>query len=239
MRAARRRPRTRRAGPSHAGAIAIARSGPRGSPSTASPAIARTPATIRRAASIVGLRQPAVAVDAEVVHDRPRRRHRQARPRALHARATRRSRRASRRTRTSGSARSSFVRCRITDAPFGAYPSLWRSAEIVVTPSTRKSHGGTSSPFSSMNGSTKPPMHASTCIDAPTDAASARELRDRVDHALRVLRRGADDEHGVVVDARGHRVDVGAPVGVARHLVHAHAEVVRGLVERRVRARRR
>ena len=61
----------------------------------------------------------------------------------------------------------------MTDTPFGAYPSLWMSALIVVTPSTRKSHGGTSRPISSANGSTKPPMQASTWQLAPTVPASA------------------------------------------------------------------
>ena len=36
------------------------------------------------------------------------------------------------------------------------------SAEIVVTPSTRKSHGDTSRPSRSAKGRTKPPMQAST-----------------------------------------------------------------------------
>ena len=47
------------------------------------------------------------------------------------------------------------------------------SAEIECTPSTRKSHGGTSRPSSSANGSTNPPMHASTWQLASTVAASA------------------------------------------------------------------
>ena len=79
-------------------------------------------------------------------------------------------------------------------------------------------------------------MHASTCIDAPTARRELGELGDRVDHALRVLRRGSDDERRVVVDERGHRVDVGAEVGAHRNLVHPDAEVVRALVERGVRA---
>ena len=71
------------------------------------------------------------------------------------------------------------------------------SAEIVVTPSTRKSHGATGSPSISMNGSTKPPMQASVWKLAPAVRGERRELGDGVDHALRVLRCRADDEHGV------------------------------------------
>ena len=81
------------------------------------------------------------------------------------------------------------------------------------------------------------PAHARVDVHRRADRGrELGELGDRVDDALRVLRRGADDEHGVVVDARGHRVDVGAEVGAHRHLVHPDAEVVRGLVERGVRA---
>src|SRR5689334_15246060 len=60
-----------------------------------------------------------------------------------------------------------------TDAPLGAYPYLWTSALISVTPSTRKSQGGTSRPSASMKGSTNPPMHASTWQPMPRSAASA------------------------------------------------------------------
>src|SRR6476660_4505820 len=62
--------------------------------------------------------------------------------------------------------RSAFEACTITDEPFGAYPSLCTSIDIDITPGTRKSQGGTVSPFSSMNGRMNPPMHASTCIHA-------------------------------------------------------------------------
>ena len=70
-------------------------------------------------------------------------------------------------------------------------------------------------PSRSSIGSVMPPMHASTWQLMPRSAAIAAIVFDRVDHSLRVLRRGADDEHGVVVDRVGHRIGVGAIV-VAR-----------------------
>jgi hypothetical protein len=75
------------------------------------------------------------------------------------------------------------------------------SAEMECTPSTRKSHGGTSRPSISANGSTKPPMHASTWQLAPTAGRQFGDLRDRVDHTLRVLRGRPDHEHGAVIDS--------------------------------------
>ena len=81
-------------------------------------------------------------------------------------------------------------------------------------------------------------MQASTCIDAPTLVGELGQLRDRIDDTLRVLRCRADDEHGVVGDVRGHRIDVREPLVVDVDLVRVDAEVVRGLVERRMRARR-
>jgi hypothetical protein len=43
-------------------------------------------------------------------------------------------------------------------------------------------------------------MQASTWQFAPTLAGELGDLGDRIDHALRVLRRRADHEHGVRVD---------------------------------------
>ena len=221
-------------------AVATARICASGSPSTSRPGDRADAVDAScRVASIVTCRQAAVAVDAEVVHHGPRGRHRQARPRALHARR-----------------RVEPAEPVVEDERLVAPQLLRRGARAPTRPSARNRACGcrprsssrrrrgsptaaTTSPFSSMNGSTKPPMQASTCIDAPTDAASSASSRDRVDDALRVLRSRADDQHGVVADAVGHRVDVGAPVRVDVDLVRGHAEVVRGLVERRVRARRR
>ena len=56
-----------------------------------------------------------------------------------------------------------------TDMPFGAYANLWRSALMLVTPSTRKSQGSRPS----QNGSTHPPMHASTWQSMPRSSAAA------------------------------------------------------------------
>ena len=46
---------------------------------------------------------------------------------------------------------------RITDDPLGANPYLWVSAEILVTPGTRKSKGSKANPASFINGIRKPP----------------------------------------------------------------------------------
>ena len=81
-------------------------------------------------------------------------------------------------------------------------------------------------------------MHASVWKLAPDLGGQRRQLGDRIDHALRVLRRAADDQHRVRSDERRHGVDVGAPVVAHRHLVQPDAEVVGRLVERRVGAGR-
>ncbi len=44
---------------------------------------------------------------------------------------------------------------------------------MLVTPGTRKSHGGTSCPRRSAHGSTQPPMHASTWNRRPRRSVSA------------------------------------------------------------------
>ena len=81
-------------------------------------------------------------------------------------------------------------------------------------------------------------MHASTWHRMPRAAAECRELGDRVDDAVRVRRRARDHQHGPVaglVERGLGRGDVGREVGADRHQHRLHAEVVRGLVERRVR----
>ena len=60
-----------------------------------------------------------------------------------------------------------------SDAPLKHHPYLWMSADNEVTPSTRKSHGGSGSPSRSRNGSSQPPRQASTWHSAPRSPASA------------------------------------------------------------------
>jgi hypothetical protein len=79
------------------------------------------------------------------------------------------------------------------------------------------------------------PAHAG--VDVAVGADARRQLgdrRDRVDHTLRVLGCRPDDEHRLVVDGIGHRVDVGGVVVAYRHLDDRHVEHVRRLVERGV-----
>ncbi len=109
-----------------------------------------------------------------------------------------------------------------------------------MTPSTAKVHGGTARPSRAAYGSTQPPMHASTWQRMPRAAAMRRELGDRVDDAVRVGRRARDHQDRPVarlVDRRLGGGHVGGEVGADRHEHRLHAEVVRGLVERRVRGR--
>ena len=68
-------------------------------------------------------------------------------------------------------------------------------------------------------------MQASTWQLMPRSAAGG-DVGDRVDDALRVLRRRADDQHGVVVDRRGHGVDVGPPIVSHGDAAVLEAEVV-------------
>ena len=109
------------------------------------------------------------------------------------------------------------------------------SAEIVVTPSTRKSHGFTSRP-EHLDERQHEPAHAGVDVAVRADRRRQRgDRRDVVLHALRVLRGRPDDQHGVLVAQRGHRLDVGGPVVLDRRLVEFQPEVVRRLVERSVR----
>ena len=65
-----------------------------------------------------------------------------------------------------------------------------------------------------------------------------RDLADRIDHALRVRRRRAHEQDGVVRDRGLHRARVGAKRGVGRRVDGLHAEVVRGLLKCGVHAER-
>ena len=112
------------------------------------------------------------------------------------------------------------------------------SAEIVVTPSTRKSHGGSVDAVH-LHERQYEAAHARIDVHRRADGSGeCGQLGDRIDHTLRILRRRTDDEHRVLVHERRHRVDVGLPVGVDGHLARGDIEVVRGLVERRVRTGR-
>ncbi len=77
-------------------------------------------------------------------------------------------------------------------------------------------------------------MHASTWQLMSRSAREGRDRLDRIDDALRVLRSGADHQHGAIGDRAGHRVDVGAVAVSDGHPHGLHAEVVRGLLERSV-----
>ena len=74
-------------------------------------------------------------------------------------------------------------------------------------------------------------MQASTWQRTPARGGRRGDLGHRVHHPVGVRRCAGDDQHGVVVDRRGHRVGVGAEVGADRHQDGLDAEVVRGLVE--------
>src|SRR6476661_933478 len=74
--------------------------------------------------------------------------------------------------------RSAMSRNASTDDPLNPYPYLWVSAEIDVTPGTRKSKSGMSYPSSRPKGRMKPPRHPSTC--RPTPRSSARSESDSI-----------------------------------------------------------
>jgi hypothetical protein len=59
-------------------------------------------------------------------------------------------------------------------------------------------------------------MHASTWQRIPLRRQGCQRA-DRVDDAMRVRRRGADDQHGRLVDGGGGRGDVGAEVSADGH----------------------
>src|SRR3954452_122955 len=59
--------------------------------------------------------------------------------------------------------RSALSRNASTDVPLNAYPYLCVSAEMLVTPGTRKSRLGMSQPSSWPNGRIQPPRQPSTC----------------------------------------------------------------------------
>src|SRR5512140_2098569 len=117
---------------------------------------------------------------------------------------------------------SSSDRQRSSDAPLPAYAYLCRSALIDVTP-----------------GPLEPRQDEATDtgIDVQRQAVLHREraeLGDRIDHAMRILRRRGDEADRAPADRLGHRANVGAHLGVDLALHELHAEVVRRLVERRV-----
>ena len=105
---------------------------------------------------------------------------------------------------------SSIERHSSVDAPLPAYAYLWRSALIDVTPGTRKSHFGIGRPSFSSHGSTNPPTHASTWSGSLFSMRELAELRDRIDHAVRILRRRRDDADRAPADRLCHLADVGA-----------------------------
>src|ERR1019366_9244422 len=59
----------------------------------------------------------------------------------------------------------------MTDTPVDAYPYLWTSADMDVTPGSRKSNGSAKRPSCVRNGRRKPPMHASTWQRMPRSRA--------------------------------------------------------------------
>ena len=74
-------------------------------------------------------------------------------------------------------------------------------------------------------------------VDVTPDAACGgrgSDLGDRVHDPVGVRRRAGDHQHGVVIDRRSHGSGIGPVVGPDRHEDRLDAEVVRGLVERRM-----
>ena len=70
----------------------------------------------------------------------------------------------------------------------------------------------------------------------PDSSGEGSNLRNGVDHALRILRRRADDEDGAVIDLFIHRVKIGFPIRSDRGFVQPDAEEMGGLVEGRMGA---
>ena len=103
-----------------------------------------------------------------------------------------------------------------------------------MTPSTRRSHGGTDSPRRSQNGSSQPPRQASTWQRTPGALGHRGDLGDVVDDAVRVARGRADDEGGVLRDVLGHLLAVETEVVGDRDPVVGQVEVLGRLGEGRV-----
>jgi hypothetical protein len=66
-------------------------------------------------------------------------------------------------------------------------------------------------------------------------SAERGDLRDRIDDALWILRRGTHHHHGVVVDGCLHGGHIGRPVGQHGYPAARHAEVVAALLQGSVR----
>ena len=173
------------------------RTAPRARPSTHSPGMARTPVDQPGAGVERGLGEAQVALRAEVVEGGPRGGHRQASPRALHPRrgveaaepvveheglvAAQRLGAVEQHGRALGGVAELVEVGRDRgDARRPGSPTAGRRAELL------DERAGRSRPCTRRCGSWRRPS-----------AASGSQLRDRVDDALRVLRRAADDEHGV------------------------------------------
>ena len=176
-----------------------------------------------------------VAVDAEMRHDRPGGRHRQAGPGALQVRrgveaaepAVEHERLVAAEVLVPVEHHGRPLRCIAQLVDVGGDRGDARDSEVPLghvpaEPLGERQHEA---------------AHAG--VDVEVDAGlvgHGRELADRIDHALRVLRSRTDHQDRVLVDQRGHRIDVGRPVVLHRYGVDLDAEEVGALVERRVTA---
>ena len=186
-----------------------------GSARSTSSGIGRMPGGERRSvAARASAVRPGVAVVAEVVQHGPGRRHGAARLRAEDAR------------RAVGAAEPAvgdehLVAPQLPGAVDDHGGALGRVAELVEVDRDRRDAIDGEVPrrdrlAEPREVGERDPAHAGVDVAADVPLGGERgDRRDRVDHALRVLRRGADDEHGAVVDRGSHRVDVGPPVGAA------------------------
>ena len=85
----------------------------------------------------------------------------------------------------------------------------------------------------------KPPTQASTCSHSPRRPASSPSCGIRIDHAVRIRRRGAHEHHRIRPACRRHRRDIGAEIRVDGNPDHAQTHEMRRLVECRMRGLRR
>ena len=116
-----------------------------------------------------------------------------------------------------------------------AYPYLWVSADIDVTPGTRVVERLYLEAELPAEGKDEA---AEAAVDVEADAAlegDVGEVADGVDGAVAVVAGRAHQRHRLVVDVIAHPVDVDLRRGlVDRRPAQLHAEEVAGLVERRV-----